>query len=384
MLGLAQAVIVDGGAAVRETLETAPRFHHRPEVGLVVNMERGSSARLELGFEDAHVIVLEPLRGANLMVVCGPGELVGERLLAKGGVIAIHCGPSLLYVLHLLDPFDCGQYTMSMDEGGRETGEEARRPVTPHLGRMRGRVAVVTGAAGGIGAALADGFASEGAAVVAVDLDEQKLCEVTAKLCAGGLAVHAVPCDLTDFAAVERLLARALQLVGSVDVLLANAGGSGGANVPFLELTPALWDGMLERNLTSAFNSGLVFARHMAASGGGAIVMTSSQLSETVRPGMAHYATAKGGIRQLVKAMAVDLAPLGIRVNAVAPGPTLTPGNQAMFERPDVRESNLRTIPLGRIAEPSEMVGAALYLASNEASFTTGTTIMVDGGYTIV
>jgi NAD(P)-dependent dehydrogenase (short-subunit alcohol dehydrogenase family) len=93
---------------------------------------------------------------------------------------------------------------------------------------------------------------------------------------------------------------------------------------------------------------------------------------------------AKGGVKQLVKAMAVDLAGSGIRVNALAPGPTLTPGNKEMFARPDVRAANIRTIPLGRIAEPDEMVGAAVYLASDEASFTTGATLLVDGGYTIL
>jgi NAD(P)-dependent dehydrogenase (short-subunit alcohol dehydrogenase family) len=89
-------------------------------------------------------------------------------------------------------------------------------------------------------------------------------------------------------------------------------------------------------------------------------------------------------VKQLVKGMAVDLAAHGIRVNAIAPGPTLTPGNRKMFERQDVRDANLNTIPLKRIAEPEEMVGAALYLASDEASFTTGATLLVDGGYTLL
>jgi len=122
----------------------------------------------------------------------------------------------------------------------------------------------------------------------------------------------------------------------------------------------------------------------MLRGGGGAIVFTSSQLSEVTRPGLAHYASAKGAIRQLVKSMAVDLAPHGIRVNAFGPGPTLTPGNRDFFARPEVREANLRLVPLGRVAEPEEMVGAAVFLGSDEASYVTGATLMVDGGYTLL
>jgi glucose 1-dehydrogenase len=100
-----------------------------------------------------------------------------------------------------------------------------------------------------------------------------------------------------------------------------------------------------------------------------------------VRPGLAHYASAKGAIRQLVRGMAVDLAEHGIRVNAIAPGPTLTPANREFFARTEVAETNLRLVPLGRVAEPREMVGAAVFLASDEAGYVTGTTLFVDGGY---
>jgi NAD(P)-dependent dehydrogenase (short-subunit alcohol dehydrogenase family) len=250
--------------------------------------------------------------------------------------------------------------------------------------RMAGKRVVVTGAAGGIGEALARGFAEQGARVVASDKNREGLDQTVASLKEEGLEVAARVCDVTDYQQVEGLREKALTHLSGVDVLLANAGGSQGANSPFLELEPPAWAAMLDRNLTSVFYCCLVFGRHMAAHAGGAMVVTSSQLSEVVRPGMAHYATAKGGVRQLVRAMAVDCAPHHIRVNALAPGPTLTPGNRAMFERPDVKDANLRMIPLGRIGAPEEMVGAALYLASDEATFTTGATLMVDGGYTIL
>jgi len=251
-------------------------------------------------------------------------------------------------------------------------------------GRLSGRRAIVTGAAGGIGAALAKGIAREGAMLACVDLDEDAVKEVAASIGESGGRAISVMADVADLEQVERMHATASDAFGGIDLLLANAGGSRGEMIPFLELEPHLWQSMVDRNLTSVYYCSLVCARQMATNGGGAIVVTSSQLSEVARPGMSHYAAAKGGVRQLVKAMAVDLAPYGIRVNAMAPGPTLTPGNRAMFERPDVAETNRRTIPLGRVADPQEMVGAVVYLASEEASFTTGTTIFVDGGYTIL
>ncbi len=251
-------------------------------------------------------------------------------------------------------------------------------------GRLAGRRVVVTGAAGGIGRALALGVAAAGASVVCADVDGAGV-EATGRQvrAAGGSAWH-LAADLVDIASVDRLLAGAVERMGGADLLYANAGGSRGETVPFLEMTPENWRGMVDRNLTTAFNCGLVFARHMASAGGGSIVFTSSQLSEVTRPGLAHYAAAKGALRQLVKSMAVDLAPHGIRVNAFAPGPTLTPGNREFFSRPQVREANLRLLPMGRVAEPEEMVGAAVFLGSDEASYVTGATLMVDGGYTLL
>lgn len=251
-------------------------------------------------------------------------------------------------------------------------------------GRLAGRRAVVAGAAGGVGRALALGVAAAGAEVVCADLDAPG-ADSTACLVrdSGGCAWH-VKADLADIAAVEGLLAAACSRMGGADLLYANAGGSRGETVPFLEMTPQTWRAMFDRNLTTALNCGLVFARHMAANRGGAIVFTSSQLSEVTRPGLAHYASAKGALRQLVNSMAVDLAAHRIRVNAFGPGPTLTPGNREFFARPEVREANLRLLPLGRLGEPDEMVGAAVFLGSHEASYVTGATIMVDGGYTLL
>ena len=250
--------------------------------------------------------------------------------------------------------------------------------------RLARKRAVVTGAAGGIGSAIARGLRREGASVVCLDVQGAEAERVAGALAHEGAEAWGWRCDLTDPDDVAAAVTRSLELMGGVDIVCANAGGSRGETIGFLDMDIEAFRQMIDRNLTSVFLTCSMFGRQMAAGTGGAIVVTSSQLAEVARPNMAHYAAAKGGVKQLVKAMAVDLAPSGIRVNAVAPGPTLTPGNREMFERPEVREANLRTIPLGRIAEPDEMVGAVVYLASGEASFTTGTTVLVDGGYTIV
>jgi NAD(P)-dependent dehydrogenase (short-subunit alcohol dehydrogenase family) len=247
-------------------------------------------------------------------------------------------------------------------------------------GRLEGRTVVVTGAAGGIGEAIARRADNEGASVACLDINRAG-AEAVAGALRRGVAVR---CDVTDFADVEASLAAVVEGLGGVDVLVTSAGGSRGEAVPFVDMQPADWHRMVDRNLTGTFHCGLVYGRYLAQRGGGAIVLISSQLSLVVRPGLAHYAAAKGGVAQLAKGMAVDLAGAGVRVNAVAPGPTGTPGNAAWFDRPEVVAEHERIIPLRRIARPDEIAGAVIYLASDDATFTTGATIVVDGGYTIV
>ena len=250
--------------------------------------------------------------------------------------------------------------------------------------RFEGRVAIVTGAGAGIGRALALGLAAEGAAVACLDISADAAAATAAEVRHSGADAVAETCDVSVEADLSDTVERVSHELGPVSVLLANAGGTQSESIPFLELTTERWHTMVDRNLTSAFVSCLVLGRHMAQHDGGSIVVVASQLGEVVRKGMAHYCSAKGGVKQLIRAAAVDLIDHGIRVNGVAPGPTLTPGTRELFERPEVVEANRRTIPLGRIGDPDELVGGALYLASDDASFAVGTILILDGGYTIV
>jgi len=248
--------------------------------------------------------------------------------------------------------------------------------------RLAGKHAVVTGAARGIGQALAVAVAAEGARVTCMDISDG--VNDTAELIRSrGLQAVAIACDNTQLPQVESALTQAVAAFGPVSVLVANAGGAAGERTAFLDLTPAQWQGMIARNLTGSFHCGLAFARHMRDNGGGAIVFTSSIAAEFAAAELSHYAAAKGGIRMLMRGMALELAPHGIRVNAVAPGVVLTPGNRDIITTPAVMAHFRELVPLERVAEASELAGAVIYLASDEASYTTGATITVDGGLTL-
>jgi 3-oxoacyl-[acyl-carrier protein] reductase len=245
------------------------------------------------------------------------------------------------------------------------------------------RHVVVTGAARGLGRDLAYGLGARGWAVGCLDLDEDGVRETAALVARdGGRAVPLV-CDLTEDKAVEDTLAEATEALGGLDGLVANAGGAAGVRTPFLEMTSADWTAMVDRNLLAAFHSGAHAARIMAARGGGAIVFTSSIAAETVQPELAHYAAAKAGVRQLMRGMAHELGSHGIRVNAVAPGSFLTPGNEALMRDTPAGEAWKARVPLGRLGRPGELVGAVDYLLGTDAAYTTGTTIMVDGGFSL-
>lgn len=242
-------------------------------------------------------------------------------------------------------------------------------------GLLAGRVAIVTGAAAGIGAATARRFAAEGASVVVNDRDAAGLAALVAELEGAGARVRGVAGDVAEEADVARIVATAVADFGALHVLAANAG-----IIPEADLasaTVALWDRAMAVNGRGM----MLCCKHAAAvmTAGGAIVCTSSISASIGQPGQAVYGPSKFIASGLTKHLAIDLAPRGIRVNAVAPGTIDTPAVRAMD--PAGIAASVQRHPLRRIGRPEEVAAAILFLASDEASFITGVVLPVDGGY---
>ena len=248
------------------------------------------------------------------------------------------------------------------------------------MGRVEGKVALVAGAGGGIGGAGAEGLAHEGAAVICADIDAAAAEAVTARIRAAGGRAIATALDVRDRAAVDAAVSTAVREFGRLDVLLDCAGVSHGGN--FIDLDHGEWERVIAVNLTGMFHLGQAAARQMVRQGGGgSIINVTSQLAEVARPERAAYVASKGGGRSLTHAMTLDLAGHGIRVNAIAPGPTLTGLTRASYADPERRRATIAQIPLGRLGDPQDLIGAILFLASDESIWATGSTITVDGGY---
>lgn len=246
--------------------------------------------------------------------------------------------------------------------------------------RVAGKVALVAGAGGGIGAAAAEGLAREGAAVFCTDIDAAAAEATAGRIRAAGGQAAAQALDVRERPQVEAAVAALVRQFGRLDILLECAGISHRDN--FLDLDAATWDRIIAVNLSGMFHLGQAAARQMARQGGGgSIINVTSQLAEVARPERAAYVASKGGGRSLTHAMAVDLAAHGIRVNAIAPGPTLTGLTRATYADPAARRAAEALIPLGRLGEPDDLVGAVLFLASDESRWVTGSTVTVDGGY---
>jgi NAD(P)-dependent dehydrogenase (short-subunit alcohol dehydrogenase family) len=196
---------------------------------------------------------------------------------------------------------------------------------------------------------------------------------------AGGRAVAAA-LDVRDRAAVDGAVAAVVREFGRLDIVLESAGIS--HRLGFLDVDVETWDRIIAVNLTGMFNVGQAAARHMVTQGsGGSIINVTSQLAEVARPERAAYVASKGGARSLTHAMAVDLAAHGIRVNAIAPGPTLTGLTRASYTDPAAQRATEALIPLGRLGQPDDLDGAVLFLASDDSRWVTGSTVTVDGGY---
>jgi glucose 1-dehydrogenase len=251
------------------------------------------------------------------------------------------------------------------------------------MGRLDGKVALVAGAGGGIGGAGAEGLAREGAAVLCADIDGAAAEATAGRIRDAGGRAAAQALDVRDRTQVDAAVAAAARQFGRLDILLDCAGISHRGN--FLDLDGATWERILAVNLTGMFHLGQAAARQMMQQGGGgSIINVTSQLAEVARPERAAYVASKGGGRSLTQAMAVDLAAHGIRVNAIAPGPTLTGLTRSTYTDPQARRATEAIIPLGRLGQPDDLVGAVLFLASDEARWVTGSTVTVDGGYVAI
>ncbi|MBI1775237.1 MAG: SDR family oxidoreductase [Proteobacteria bacterium] len=246
--------------------------------------------------------------------------------------------------------------------------------------RLKGKIAVVTGAASGIGRAVAERFASEGAKVMLADV---KAKEGRAAARAIGRGAKFVLCDVGDKKAVDRLIQATARAFGAIDIMVANAGIVHSGD--FLELAEADWDKVIRVNLKGVFLASQAAARQMVrqiAKGRapGSIITMSSVNAVLAIPSIPAYVAAKGGVNQLTKAMALALAPHGIRVNAIGPGTILTELAQAVLTDDAARKRILSRTPLGRLGTGDEVASVAVFLASQDASYITGQTIYPDGG----
>ena len=248
------------------------------------------------------------------------------------------------------------------------------------MGRVAGKVALVAGAGGGIGGAGAEALAREGAAVFCTDRDGAAAEATAARIRVAGGRAAASALDVRDRAAVDAAVAAVVREFGRLDIVLEF-----GRDQP-----PAQFLGCRSRDL-GPHHRGQP-DRHVSRRAGGgsangqagrrrSIINVTSQLAEVARPERAAYVASKGGARSLTHAMAVDLAAHGIRVNAIAPGPTLTGLTRASYADPEARRATEAVIPLGRLGQPDDLVGAVLFLASDELRWVTGSTVTVDGGY---
>lgn len=250
------------------------------------------------------------------------------------------------------------------------------------MGRLAGKVAVVTGAGGGIGGAICRQFAAEGAAVVGLDIAAAPLDAVAATIRTAGGRIVTMVADVAEEATAEAAVAQAVSAFGRLDVVVANAV----FDLPLAPLTTlslADWRRTFAVNLDSAF----LLSKHaipvMEQGGGGSIILVASQQARVARPGRPWYCAAKGALVQLAKAMAVDHSAQNIRVNTLSPGPVETGRYLKNFETVEAARASHHTL-LGRLGTPDEVATGAVFLASDESAFMTGSDLLIDGGYTAV
>ncbi len=248
--------------------------------------------------------------------------------------------------------------------------------------KLKGKVAIITGASSGIGKATAKLFSEEGASVVLADLNVKDGVAAAEEIRANNPNALFVPTDVSNSESVQNLIQQAISTFGSIHILFNNAGIDPRAG-RIDEIDEPVWDNVINTNLKGTYLCIKYSVPHMIKSGGGAIVNNSSLLSNLVLPGAAAYCTSKAGIVGITKAAALDLVKFNIRVNVIRPGSVDTP---LMWSGVDPRElENVRKLaaeaePIGRLGDPDEIAKSVLFLASDDSSFITGAELMIDGG----
>ena len=245
---------------------------------------------------------------------------------------------------------------------------------------LEGRIALVTGSSRGIGRAIAEAYAASGAVVVLNGRDAGTLEAARAEIAGGGARVHAASFDVSDPEAVAEGVARVEREVGPIDILVNNAGMQHRA--PLHEFPVEAWERLKAVNLDSVFLVGQAVARHMIGRGRGKIINICSVQSELARANIAPYTATKGAVKMLTKGMAADWARYGLQINGLAPGYFETELNAALVADRDFSAWLAARTPAGRWGKVEELVGAAIFLASDASSFVNGHILAVDGGIT--
>jgi NAD(P)-dependent dehydrogenase (short-subunit alcohol dehydrogenase family) len=245
---------------------------------------------------------------------------------------------------------------------------------------VKDKVVIITGAAAGIGAATARLFARNGAHLSLIDIDEEGLRKVEADCKAGNPNILALKRDASAVAEIERTIGETVQRFGGIDILINNAIYR--AIGPFLDIKEEDFDKSLFTNIKGYFFFGQKVIPHMLKRGGGRVINISSTFAFVGSQNLSAYCTCKGAVATMTRAMALELGPMNIYVNAVAPGPIMTEGMKDLIERvPSVYESRVRDVPIGRFGTPEEIAEVCLFLAGEKCSYMNGSIVVADGGF---
>ena len=244
---------------------------------------------------------------------------------------------------------------------------------------LTGKVAIITGGYQGIGRGIAEGLAEAGSDIVICARNYERCAEACSEIEKLGVKTLPIRCDITKTEEVKKLVSETVNEMGKIDILVNNAG-VGGSEKPIIEMTDEDWDHAVSVDLKGPFLCTREAAKEMIKQGGGKIINVSSIAAFIAMANMSAYCASKGGILQLTKVMALEFIRYNIQVNALCPGYFLTPMNRKFFESEAGQKIIKKNIPMGRLGNPEELKGTAIYLASSATDFMTGSAILIDGG----